>query len=297
MKGRYDNVATSFERHRALPAGVPGAIRSAVLCAANAPSPRPRILDLGAGTGRIGRAFVAAGDDYVAVDLSLGMLREFSRRTAADACPPLLVQADGQCLPFPAASFDGVLLMQVIGAARDWRALIAEARRVLRPAGALILGHAVAPADGVDARMKQQLAVLLGEMGAPSYHMHTRTVAQPWLDETAQTSNRVVAAEWGTQRTPRAFLERQRTGARFSALPESIKSAALDRLGQWAEATFGSRDAVFSEQHAFELQVYRFAPNTRLNRNRAGPFANYGPNTPDSRARRANSASRSSPPA
>ena len=55
---------------------------------------RARLLDLGAGTGRIGRPFVAAGDDYVGVDLSLGMLREFARRAGArqpqrrDWCKP-----------------------------------------------------------------------------------------------------------------------------------------------------------------------------------------------------------------
>src|SRR4051812_23153232 len=41
------------------------AAATAVLGALAAPSPPPRLLDLGAGTGRIGRSFVAAGDDYV----------------------------------------------------------------------------------------------------------------------------------------------------------------------------------------------------------------------------------------
>src|SRR5258705_13776305 len=73
----YDAAAPSFDRHRALPDGVPEAIRATTL-AAIAASPRPRLLDLGAGTGRIGRSFVAAGDDYVGVDLSVGMLRKFA---------------------------------------------------------------------------------------------------------------------------------------------------------------------------------------------------------------------------
>src|SRR4051812_25298880 len=78
----YDGVAPSFERHRALPEGVPEKIRAAILVAVS--SPRPRLLDLGAGTGRIGWCFAEAGDDYVAVDLSLGMLREFARRASED---------------------------------------------------------------------------------------------------------------------------------------------------------------------------------------------------------------------
>jgi hypothetical protein len=71
----YDVAAPSFDAYRSLPSGVAAAVRAAALDAAG--SPQPRVLDLGAGTGRIGRAFVAAGDDYVGVDLSSGMLNQF----------------------------------------------------------------------------------------------------------------------------------------------------------------------------------------------------------------------------
>src|ERR1700742_4728655 len=99
----YDAAAPTFERHRALPDGVPEAIRAAVIKALDA-SP-PRLLDLGAGTGRIGIPFIAAGDDYVGVDLSFGMLSEFKRRAADSTRAPRLVQADGERLPFADASF------------------------------------------------------------------------------------------------------------------------------------------------------------------------------------------------
>jgi ubiquinone/menaquinone biosynthesis C-methylase UbiE len=252
----YDTVALSFDRHRALPDGVPEAIREAILSAVEA-SLRPRLLDLGAGTGRIGRPFVGAGDDYVGVDLSLGMLREFAQRATEDHAPRLLL-ANGERLPFRDTTFDAVLLMQVIGAARNWRKLVAEARRVLRPAGALVVGHAVAPAEGIDARMKRRLAAFLDEMGVPSYHMNTRGVVQPWLESLAKTSTRIVAAEWSAERTPRAFLDRQATGARFSALPAPVKDEALCKLTTWATETFGSLDTKFSEQHSFDLQIFKF---------------------------------------
>src|ERR1700757_131196 len=58
----YDAAAPTFERHRALPDGVPRAVRAAVLAAVGVPS--PRLLDLGAGTGRFGWAFVAAGGAF-----------------------------------------------------------------------------------------------------------------------------------------------------------------------------------------------------------------------------------------
>jgi ubiquinone/menaquinone biosynthesis C-methylase UbiE len=190
--------------------------------------------------------------------LSPGMLTGFARRAAENGQRAHLVQADGKRLPFRDATFDIVMLMQVIGAATHWHMLIAEARRVLRPTGALVVGHAVTPADGIDAQMKCHLASLLNDAGVPPYHMDTRGVAQPWLESIARTTTRITAAEWTAERTPRQFLERQPTGARFSALPESVKAQALAKLAAWAAETFGSLDAKFSEQHSFELQVFKF---------------------------------------
>jgi ubiquinone/menaquinone biosynthesis C-methylase UbiE len=256
----YDALAPSFERHRALPDGVAEAIRAAILAAIDASS-RPRLLDLGAGTGRIGRPFVAAGDDYVGLDVSFGMLRAFVRRAAGDGQGPRLVQSDGELLPFRDATFDAVMLIQVFGGMRGWRRLVGEARRVLQPAGALVIGRSVAPADGIDAQMRQRLAPVLGEMGVQA-ERNMRDDVQHWLDSAAREKTRVVAAAWTADRTPRGFIDRHRTGARFSALPEAVKEKALRTLGAWAAETFGSLDATFSEPHTFELRIYRFHQGT-----------------------------------
>ena len=257
LMSAYDAAAPSFDRHRPLPDGAAEAVRAAVLGVIATAA--PRLLDLGAGTGRIGRPFVAAGDDYVGVDLSLGMLREFARRAdAGNRHAPRLVQADGERLPFRDAMFDAVMLIQVMGAARDWRRLIAEARRVLRSPGALVIGQSVMPSDGLDARMKQHLASYLDRKGVASYHVNAREDVRHRLEAIADSSARVVAAAWSAERTPRGFLERQRSGAQFSKLPDAIKDDALRDLNAWAAATFGSLDAAFTEKHAFELLVFKF---------------------------------------
>jgi ubiquinone/menaquinone biosynthesis C-methylase UbiE len=245
----FDVSAPTFDRLRSLPDGVPGAIREAVLRLIDAP--RPRLLDLGAGTGRIGWPFVAAGDDYVGADLSLAMLQAFRQRSSAR-----LIQADGERLPFRDATFDAVMLIQVFGGTRGWRRVLAEARRVLLPTGALVIGRTAAPADGVDAQMKQRLDTILDEMAVPRDRANPRDDALRLLDETASGS-RVNAAAWIAERTPRGFLDRHRTGARFAALPTSIKDESLRKLAAWATTTFGSLDASFSELHSFELRVFR----------------------------------------
>jgi ubiquinone/menaquinone biosynthesis C-methylase UbiE len=254
----YDVVAPSFELHRTLPPGVPEAIRGAVLGVLDAGS-RPRLLDVGGGTGRVGRSFVAAGEDYIGVDLSFGMLREFMRQARdGGGHAARLVQADGLQLPFRDATFDAVLLIQVAGAARSWSRLLAEGRRVLRPAGALVTGRTTMLADGLDARMKQRLAVLLDELGVAPYHQMGQRRIPHWLESVALSDVKVVAAAWTAERTPRGFLDRQRTAAHFASLPEATKEEAMRRLSSWAQATFGSLDVPFSEEHAFELRVFKF---------------------------------------
>jgi ubiquinone/menaquinone biosynthesis C-methylase UbiE len=103
----YDSRASDFNRRRELPPGVPDAIRAAVLKACVEGS--PRLLDVGAGAGRIGIPFVSAGDHYTGCDLSFGMLRVF-----ASQAPARLVQADGALLPFRDKAFDAVVLVQVL---------------------------------------------------------------------------------------------------------------------------------------------------------------------------------------
>jgi SAM-dependent methyltransferase len=246
----YDAIAPRFERDRALPDGVAEAIRDAVLAAAPA---RPRLLDLGAGSGRIGRPFVAAGDDYVGADLSFGMLQAFAARCDR---PARLVQADGLRLPFGDATFDAVMLVQVFGGMSAWQAFAGEVRRVLRTPGVVLIGRTAAPEDGVDARMKRQLGVTLGEGGERGGK--ARENVEGLFGASAARAERRIVASWSAQRTPRQFIARHRTGARFAALPDAVKDDAMRKLGAWAEQMFGSLDAPSAEIHSFELQMFKF---------------------------------------
>src|SRR5205823_8435235 len=96
----FDSSAATFDRYRALPTGVPEAIRTAIWKSTRNQR-LERVLDLGAGTGRIGRAFVKANDFYVGVDASWAMLQEFRKHSPAAS----LAQADGEQLPFDAGVF------------------------------------------------------------------------------------------------------------------------------------------------------------------------------------------------
>ena len=251
----FDTAAPCFEHHRAVPDGVAVTVRAAVLAAIGDTVP-PSILDLGAGSGRFGWPFVAAGDDYFALDLSSGMLRAFAARQTGNH-KARLVQADGHQLPFAHAAFDAVLLIAVFGDLSGWRVLVDEARRVLRPQGVIAIGRIAAPKNGIDERLKQRLDVLLTERGLRVTRQNHREDAAHHL-AAAASKTVVTAATWMVKRSPQAFLERHAGGARFSRLPREPREEALHALACWARAHFGSLNTVFNEIHRFEIEMFGF---------------------------------------
>ena len=254
----YDATTARFETYGALPPGVAALIRDELWLALGAP-PQARVLEVGARAGRIGGAFVAAGDAYVGVDVSETMLRRFAAHVAASGVVPRLVQANGADLPFPAQTFHAVLLVQVLIAVRNWRQVLAEARRVLRPWGGLALGQTLPPAGGIDMQMRARLDLILNGMGLEARPPGARyDEARAYLAVAAGQHIHLIAATWERSRTPREYLTRQATGTRFATLPLTVQEDALARLAAWATDTFGSLDASFAERWAFELDVFVF---------------------------------------
>ena len=108
-----------------------------------APRPGQRLLDVAGGTGDVAFRFLkrAAGASAVVCDMTEPMLTEGRKRAEAEKLATSLdwVVGDAMALPFPDASFDvytisfGIRNVTRIGDA------LAEAYRVLRPGGRLIV--------------------------------------------------------------------------------------------------------------------------------------------------------------
>lgn len=253
MTSSFDSTAATFDHYRALPNHVPAEIRNAIRNSTGKTGVS-RILDLGAGTGRFGHAFVEAGDPYIGVDLSLPMLQEFRKRDP-NAC---VVQANGALLPFRNSSFELVLLMHVLSGAENWRKLLGETVRVVTAGGFVVVGQTTPSMAGVDERMKRQLNQILGTIGASwTGGKKSRDESLEWLYTGSSDRTQVTAASWTAQRTPREFMDRHRNGARFSILPADIREEALKNLAVWAEKNFGSIDQPVPEEFSFVLHIFR----------------------------------------
>ena len=83
---------------------------------------------------------VGAEGRMVALDLSMGMLRKCARRTRQQRPVPLVIQANGDLLPFADASFDYVFHFGAIKLFTSPAKALLECARVLRPGARLFLG-------------------------------------------------------------------------------------------------------------------------------------------------------------
>jgi ubiquinone/menaquinone biosynthesis C-methylase UbiE len=124
----YSNQAKTYDDTRGASPSVLGPLREALEGA-----PGRRLIDVGGGTGNYSRALKDEGWDPLVVDREPAMLA----RAAAKGLATL--EGDAQRLPLPDETADAVMLISMLHHVEEPPKAIAEARRVLRPRGRLVL--------------------------------------------------------------------------------------------------------------------------------------------------------------
>jgi ubiquinone/menaquinone biosynthesis C-methylase UbiE len=153
---------------------------------------RSDVLEIAIGTG-LNLAHYPTDIRLVGIDISPEMLTLARRRAEQLDREVELHLADAQALPFPDASFDTVVFTLSLCTIPDDRAAIAEARRVLRPGGLLLLlEHVRSP--NVVVRLGQRLLEPLTLRLEGDHQLrepHDHLAAEDFTIETLQRS------KWG----------------------------------------------------------------------------------------------------
>jgi demethylmenaquinone methyltransferase / 2-methoxy-6-polyprenyl-1,4-benzoquinol methylase len=151
VRAMFDGIAHRYDAINALLSfGVDRGWRREAVEAALRDRPR-RILDVATGTADLAIALRRAAPraTVIGVDFSSPMLEVGRRKAAQLGVEVTLEVADGLALPYPDGSFDSLTIAYGLRNFSDIDAGLREFRRVLRPAGALVVLEFPPPPRGL----------------------------------------------------------------------------------------------------------------------------------------------------
>jgi ubiquinone/menaquinone biosynthesis C-methylase UbiE len=250
----FDGQAPEFDRRVGLPEEDCRRIAATVLELAGA-RPGDTVVEIGAGTGMIGRWFLSHPVGYVGLDLSRGMLEIFRHRRGIIRAG--LVQADGaQPWPLPDESVRLVFSSRAIHLLPLEHA-VGELFRVASPGGAAcVLGWVERRPESVKARLSREMQRRVGERGFPVRSAGGRRFLDACRERGAEELPKTVVARWPVRHVPRLSIEhwRSKLGLGGTVLPPGVQEEVLRELEAWAAETFGDLDAGWMSEEAYVLE-------------------------------------------
>lgn len=133
----FDRAVEYYDQTRGFPPGVETEVAKTFASAAGL-TKTSRVLEIGVGTGRIALPLARHVGIYCGVDLSPKMLGKLLDKRNDE--PLHVVEGDATRLPYRAGGFDAVVAVHVFHLIPDWRGVLAEIARVLKPEGLLLHG-------------------------------------------------------------------------------------------------------------------------------------------------------------
>jgi ubiquinone/menaquinone biosynthesis C-methylase UbiE len=149
------------------------------------------VVEIGSGTGA-SLPYYERATRVVAVEPDASMAKRLPARIQEAKVPIDVVTAGAEALPFPDESFDVAVAVFVLCSVNDQGEVLAEARRVLRPGGKLVLLEHVR-GHGRTARWQERLTPL-----------HRKLAGNCHLDRDTQAA--VARAGFDTERVERTQL-------------------------------------------------------------------------------------------
>ncbi|MGI8554663.1 MAG: class I SAM-dependent methyltransferase [Dehalococcoidia bacterium] len=248
-------VASRYDEFRVMPASVIDTIVERIAAAAGLEA-EAQILELGCGTGRIGRPFLQRGYRYAGVDASVEMLKHFLEG-AKGFDPPVLMLASGTHLPFAVSSVDLVLAIQVLGIIPGWRHAIAELRRVLRPGGHIAVGRVEHEPESLHNFVRGERTRLLRswEIATDRPGGGEAQVLAALASELDQIESAEIVT-WQSELQPGLAVEANVSGWRVQALAPELQQRLREQLSHSVISRYGSITAPIIDVSRFTLTLF-----------------------------------------
>ena len=203
--------------------------------------PGSRVLDIGAGTGRVAIPLAASGCMVVGLEPGAGMVDQLQAKDEKGLV--LAVLGEGSRLPFPSNCFDAVVIARLLYLTPDWRAILEEANRALAVGGRLLHQWGNGEADEEWVRIREEARRLFELAGVQSpFHPGARSESEitDYLASLQFSEASNVPIDPGPKTTIREFLRRLVDGelSYIWNVPRDIQARCLPELEAWAVRTF-----------------------------------------------------------
>jgi ubiquinone/menaquinone biosynthesis C-methylase UbiE len=220
--------------------------------------PSGSILEVGAGTGRIGVPLWQHGANWFGCDLSIEMMRRLREKYPAAR----IVQSDASRLPYVSNRFDVAVTIHVLHLVGPWRAALREIKRVLQPGGVYINGGSGQREESVSQKMQDYWRGRIEAHGAdwrrPGVQDREELLAE--LKQLGAQLEEIEIDRGSYLWKPGEALDilAQRTHSGTWNIPDAIFDAALRETRIWAEQEFGDLDRGYPQEYYESLDVIRF---------------------------------------
>lgn len=255
----FDRAADIYDETRALPEDIATKQADALVAEIEAAG-TSRVLEVGIGTGRIGRPLAARGVRVSGIDISTRMMARLRAQIEPSFAPVDLLLGDATRLPVRTASVRAVLVVHVLHLVSSWQETLDEIARVLEPGGILLRAREEYPDPNP---WRETYAKWIEMEGARGFQRRPRP-----SDEKIAKRLRALGASLRTEVyaqdeerwTPAGNIEetRNRVGSWTWQFPDDLFAELLAEFEPWVKERFGDMDKEYVQPRSFEIDVWTF---------------------------------------
>lgn len=253
----YNKIADCYDRTRWLTAPVAEEVTDFILDLVGA-MPDTSFLEPGVGTGLNVIPLVKRGYSVTGIDISQEMLDYFWQKLGEVPSNLHLIHADASRLLFPEGSFDVVLTVHMLHAVADWKVLLDDIMRVIKPKGYYLNCQWITPPARLEFEGYFRAIQTKYVSSQQSLTSFEKIDVAGYLQKRC-AANYFIAKEWTVSNTVRELLSffRARAYGLCWQVSDGIYIEVMKEFEAFCQQHYGSLDKILSSNAKFEIEAYR----------------------------------------